>query len=174
MKHTEILRACPWMLEARALIGTREVHGPRHSSAVLRMWETVKAPFRDDETPWCAAFVGHCMEMAGIRSTKSAAARSYAKWGDTLVGPYQAAYGAVVVLNRPGSSWSGHVGFLTGYDPDAEVFLILGGNQANRVQHSEFPRSRLVTIRWPQWGDHAPVLRCPPFTARGQYSRGEA
>jgi uncharacterized protein (TIGR02594 family) len=161
------------MLEARRLIGTSEVRGPVHNSAVVRMWESIKAPFRDDETPWCAAYVGHCLEAAGRKSTRSAAARSYTNWG-YAVGALEAAYGSVVVLSRPGNSWSGHVGFLTGYDPTAEVMQILGGNQDNKVQFSEYPLKRLVACRWPPGWPRINMLRCPPFTARGNTSRSDA
>lgn len=177
-----ILRNCPWMEVAVHLLGTREVKGPQHSAAILRMWESIKAPFRDDEVPWCAAFVGHCLEAREFPSTRSAAARSYVKWGTEVVGPYSAAYGAVVILNRPGNSWSGHVAFLTGYDARAEVFQLLGGNQDNQVKYSEYPASRVVDVRWPVlWPPYIgsylvpkPGLPCPPFTARGNRSRSDA
>lgn len=173
MQGVEQLKTCPWMLEARRLIGTREIAGPQHSSAVVRMWESIKAPFRDDETPWCAAYVGHCLEAAGVNSTKSAAARSYLNWGQDYEGPYQYAYGAVVILNRPGSAWSGHVGFLTGYDGDAEVFQLLSGNCNNQVQFAEYPYSRVLGVRVPGYPSFG-TSRCPPFYAKGTTSRSDA
>src|SRR6185369_3251163 len=125
MKGPSIHDACPWMREAINLLGTREVKGPQHNAAILRMWEAIKSPLRDDESPWCAAYVGHCLEAAGVQSTRSAAARSYLRFGDPVGGDIRNAYGAIVVLSRPGNSWSGHVGFLTGYDPQAEVLQLL-------------------------------------------------
>ena len=38
-------------------------------------------PLPHDEVPWCAAFVGACLERAGIASTRSLMARSYLGWG---------------------------------------------------------------------------------------------
>lgn len=173
MKSQDLLRSCPWMLEARRLIGTKETVGPKHNSTILRMWESIKAPFRDDETPWCAAFVGHCLEATGVRSTRSASARSYVKWGSEWVGSLNA-YGTVIVLSRPGSPWSGHVGFLTGYDGDREVIQLLSGNSDNQVKFAEYPLARMVAARWP--ADHIPenLLRCPSFKGRGDFSRGDA
>lgn len=171
MQGTVLLRACPWMMEARRLIGAKEIRGPAHSSAVVRMWESIKAPFRDDETPWCAAFVGHCLEAVGVKSTRSAAARSYSHYGQelTMADLARGYYGAIAVLSRPGSSWSGHVGFLTGYDPAADVLQLLGGNQDNQVRFSEYKGERLLDLRWPTtnipWSVPGGVP-CPPFTAK--------
>lgn len=171
------------MLEARRLIGTREIPGTRHNAEILRWWASIHSKIRNDETPYCAAFVGHCLESTKILSTRSEAARSYAKWGEAVEGPYHMAYGAILVLSRPGApSWSGHVTFLTGYDPDAEVFQGLGANQDNQVRFSEYPAKRLVALRWPKlWPSYfgagmtpVPALRCPPFRAKGAVARSDA
>lgn len=135
----------PWLRLARVSIGLREVQGPRHEMLIVRMWEDIKAPFRDDETAWCAAFVGSVLERCNIRSTRSAAARSYAKWGTKIDPP---AVGAIVVFNRPGSSWSGHVGFVVGRDQAGNI-MCLGGNQGNAVNIKPFDPSRVISYHWP-------------------------
>jgi uncharacterized protein (TIGR02594 family) len=159
---------CPWMKVAEHLVGTREVPGPRHSSAILRMWESIKVSFRDDETPWCAGFVGHCLETAGVPSTRSAAARSYLKWG-TSYPDTGMCLGAVVVLSRPGSAWSGHVGFLAGRHPKKGLVYVLGGNQGDTVCYAAFPTARVIDYRWPDgecWYGHgyAEMPRCPVYS----------
>lgn len=134
-----------WLTTARGYIGTREIVGPKHESRILRWWESIRSSFRDDETPWCAAYVGGVLEECGYRSTRSAAARSYLKWGSALDAP---ATGCVVVFSRPGNSWSGHVGFVLGKDPVGRL-LVLGGNQGNAVSIAPFQMSRVLGYRWP-------------------------
>jgi uncharacterized protein (TIGR02594 family) len=150
-----IQRWCPWMETAQRLIGLKEIPGAKHEAMILTMWQKIGASFRDDETPWCAAFTGYCLEDHAFPGSRSAAALSYLKWGRQVV--YRdlrdIALGAVVVLNRPGSSWSGHVGFFvkptifTG--PDEPGVVLLGGNQDNQVKLSSFRLSRVKGVRWP-------------------------
>lgn len=138
-------REPPWLTLARSHIGTAEIAGIKHNAKVVSWWQAIRAPFRDDETPWCAAFVGAMLEMSGIRSTRSAAARSYARWGTAINPP---AVGAVVVFSRPGNSWSGHVGFAVGRDQAGNI-MCLGGNQGNAVNIRPFAPGRVISYHWP-------------------------
>lgn len=132
-----------WLQKARLLIGVAEIPGPRHSAEVLQMWRDIKrGGIRDDETPWCAAFVGAVLERSGIRSSRFESARSYLTWGEKLDAP---ALGAVAVFTRDGG---GHVGFVVGVEPDGDL-LILGGNQSNAVNVRAFSPKRLSGLRWP-------------------------
>lgn len=133
-----------WITHARRLIGVKQLPGPRHEARIVRMWEAIKAPFRDDETAWCAAFVGSVLEEVGITSTRSAAARSYTQWGVACA----QRLGAVVVFSRPPSTWSGHVGFLVGRDPRGRL-MVLGGNQGDAVNIAPFDTTRVLAYRWP-------------------------
>lgn len=134
-----------WLRRARQEIGVREIAGSRHSARVLSYWELAKLPFRDDETPWCAGFVGAMLEDCGIKSTRSGMARSYEKWGQ----PCGAIPGAVVTFWRGSkSSGSGHVGFLVGKDQSGNL-MILGGNQGDEVNIKPFSASRVTAYRWP-------------------------
>jgi uncharacterized protein (TIGR02594 family) len=120
------------------------------------MWEAIKAPFRDDETAWCSAYVGACLERAGIRSTRSAAARSYMKWGVAIEQPV---LGCVVVFWRGSKNgWSGHVGFVVGKQwlRNAQGvwewhLVVLGGNQGDAVNTKAFPVSRVLGYRLPSY-----------------------
>jgi uncharacterized protein (TIGR02594 family) len=98
----------------------------------------------NDEVAWCAAFLGACLERAGIGSTRSLLARSYLDWGAPAQEPR---YGAIAVLNRGSDPTLGHVGFLVG-ETGADIIL-LGGNQGDAVSVQAFPRSRLLGLRWP-------------------------
>lgn len=98
---------------------------------------------KDDDTAWCAAFVGFCLETAGISSTKKLNARSYLNWGKTS---QIAKLGDIAVFWRisPNSSY-GHVAFFIrkvgGY------VWVLGGNQGDKVCIEKYPASQLLSIR---------------------------
>ena len=131
----------PWLDIAYSLKGVTEIKGTQHNPAIIRMWEAIKAPFRDDETAWCAAYVGACLERAGLPSTRSAAARSYLKWGQKITVPR---LGCVVVFWRGNpNGWSGHVGFVVGKTADGQL-VVLGGNQGDSVSIKTFPRDRVL------------------------------
>lgn len=118
-----------WLKTGLKYLGECEIKGMAHNPHILNWWSKIRAPFTDDETPWCAAFVGGILEAEGIRSTRSAAARSYTKFGFELSGP---AVGAVVVFWRgKPDGWAGHVGFVVGKDQDGNI-MVLGGIKATR------------------------------------------
>lgn len=133
----------PWITEARKLIGVTETKGARHTPEVLQMWRDIKrGGIKDDETPWCAAFVGAMLERAGIKSSRFESAKSYLTWGTRLAAP---APGCIVVFTREGG---GHVGFVVGRDVAGNL-QVLGGNQADAVNIRTFSRSRVTGYRWP-------------------------
>lgn len=161
-----------WMQVARSLKGQREIRGSRHNPLILRMWEQLKLPFRDDETSWCAGYVGYCLEEAGVRSTRSAAARSYEKWGVKL-DERTAPVGAVIVFWRGSpKGWQGHVGFLVGWDQRGRP-LVLGGNQGDTVSIKPFDRARMVGLYWPQ-GIPVPQRPAPVVRSDAASSTQEA
>jgi uncharacterized protein (TIGR02594 family) len=133
-----------WMAEARSYNGEREIKGREHNPLILRWWALIHAGFSDDETPWCAAFVGGILENHGIRSSRSARARSYLTWGRVLDRPVP---GCIAVLER--GPVNGHVGFVTGITRDGRIVL-LGGNQGDEVNESPFEMSRVIGWRWPE------------------------
>lgn len=137
---------CPWLALARKYIGQKEIPGPRHNPLIVRMWERIKASFRDDETPWCSAFVGSVLELSGIQSSRSAAARSYQNWGVKIDKPIP---GCIVVFWRGSpKGYSGHVGFVTGMTRNGNL-VVLGGNQGDAVSEAAFTMDRVVSYRWP-------------------------
>ena len=131
---------------AGGYLGVDEWPGARHNSVVLGFAHRAGHPqIRDDETPWCAAFVGAVLAELGIPHTGSLAARSYEHWGRG-VDRLDAEAGDVVVLWRGSpASWQGHVGFLVRFEGDR--VLLRGGNQGNRVSDQSYPASRMVAIR---------------------------
>ena len=134
-----------WLRRAKQEIGVSEIAGKQHSKRVLSYWELAKLNFTDDETPWCAGFVGAMLEDCGIKSTRSGMARSYERWGQ----PCGAVPGAIVVFWRGSKSGgSGHVGFVTGKDQRGNL-LVLGGNQSDAVNIKPFSVDRVIGYRWP-------------------------
>lgn len=135
-----------WIDIALSYLGTTEIAGSRHNKEILKWWKEIKSDFEDDETPWCAAFVGGVLEEVGIKSTRSAAARSYLKFGTRLPKPVT---GCIVVFWRGSpEGWSGHVGFVVGKDQYNNL-MVLGGNQGDAVNIKPFSRDRVLGYFWP-------------------------
>lgn len=158
---------------ARKEVGTKEVVGKKHNSTVVAYFRDAGHPeIVDDETAWCAAFVGAMLARAGVKPTGSLAARSYLKWG-APVGLAEAKPGDIVVFQRGDSSWQGHVGFYVKHD--ATTISVLGGNQANQVSIAKYPQAKLLGIR-----RGAPVKPVEPkvrdvaLTVPGQREGGQA
>lgn len=134
-----------WLTHARRDIGKKEIPGPTHNPFVVALWTAARVPMKvtDDETPWCAAWVSAKLEDAGILSTRSGWARSYATWGQGLRAP---CVGAIVVFSR-GPTF-GHVGFVVGRTRAGNL-AVLGGNQSNMVNIAAFGLDRVIAYRWP-------------------------
>lgn len=132
-----------WLTEARRYIGEREIKGARHNPLIVQMWADIhRRGIDNDETPWCAAFVGAVLEHTGIKSTRFESAGSYRGWGSQLLQP---ALGCVAVFTRDGG---GHVGFVVGQNQRGDL-MVLGGNQSDAVNIRSFSRSRVSGYRWP-------------------------
>ena len=154
-----------WLQLARGQIGLREVKGGQHAPEIVQFWKDIKrSGIKDDETPWCAAFVGAMLERAGIRSSRFESAKSYLQWGVLVPEP---CLGCIVVFTRDGG---GHVGFVVGQDKAGNL-LVLGGNQGDAVSIKTFPRDRVSGYRMPSTAyEHAPL----PVLARAEMSSSEA
>jgi len=143
------MAAPPWMSIAIRDIGTRETKGAKHTDKIVAYSRSVGADWvRGDETPWCAAFVGACLERCGMRSTRSLRARSYSDYGIALTRPVP---GCIAVLSRGNNPAKGHVGFVV--SANRRTVTLLGGNQSDRVSISSYGRDRLVALRWPENGE---------------------
>ncbi|MDI7924614.1 NlpC/P60 family protein [Ferirhizobium litorale] len=159
-----------WLTLARRYSGLKEIKGKNHAPEILDMWRVLGLPYRDDETAWCAAFVGFCLENAGITSTRSASARSYEKWGVRISEPK---VGAVVTFWRGNpNGWSGHVGFIVGRD-QAGNLMVLGGNQSDQVNIRPFDCGRVTGFFWPK-GEALPDGSMPSLASDGKLSTNEA
>ena len=135
----------PWIKEGQKHIGLKEIPGPKHNITILGWLESLKAWWRDDETPWCGVYVAHCFRVSGLTVPKMwMRAKEWSNgWGIRLPGPVP---GCVVVFERQGG---GHVGFLVGISSNNEL-VVLGGNQSNMVNYAKFSRDRVVGYYWPK------------------------
>ena len=139
---------------ARSYIGTTEGPGPADNPVIMEMYASVGHDWVEhDSVAWCAAFVGHCLEMAGIKSTRKLTARSYLDWG-VPIDVTDAQQGDISVIPRGSSSWQGHVFFIDRIE-GAWVWG-LGGNQDDAVTVKRFPVSKLLGVR--RAGNVAPAV----------------
>ena len=130
---------------ARSYIGTTEGPGPADNPIIMEMYASVGHDWVEhDSVAWCAAFVGHCLERAGIRSTRKLTARSYLDWG-VPVETADAQQGDIGVIPRGSSNWQGHVFFIDRIE-GAWVWG-LGGNQDDAVNVMRYPVSKLLGVR---------------------------
>jgi len=127
------------------LHGVREVPALANNARILEYHEKTNLKATDDETPWCAAFVGWCLNEARIMGSNLANARSDTDWGQRS----EARLGGIAVLWRgEPNGWQGHVGFLVG-EGGGEIRL-LGGNQRDSVSIEPYAANRLIGYRWPR------------------------
>lgn len=125
-------------------IGTYEWAGEDHNPKVLAYYAKAGHPeIKNDEVPWCAAYVGAKLAEVGLIGTGSLLARSYEKWG-VRVPVSQARPGDIVILSR-GEPWQGHVGFVSKIE--GGWVHILGGNQGNQVNVTDYKAKRIAAIR---------------------------
>jgi uncharacterized protein (TIGR02594 family) len=105
---------------------------------------------KNDETPWCGAFISFCIEEAGLTGTKSALARDWLNFGKKIDKPVR---GCIVVFERgePGSN-QGHVGFyLSGSAPQIKILSGNTGPQSNAVTIGNHPKP-VLGFRLPEGG----------------------
>jgi uncharacterized protein (TIGR02594 family) len=130
---------------ARSYIGTTEGPGPADNPIIMEMYASVGHDWVEhDSVAWCAAFVGHCFERAGIRSTRKLTARSYLDWG-VPVEVVDAQQGDIGVIPRGSSRWQGHVFFIDRIE--GQWVWGLGGNQDDAVNVKRYPVSKLLGVR---------------------------
>jgi len=103
-------------------------------------------------TEWCAAFVNAVLEESDIPSNNNhkypLTARAFLDWG-RKVDKEDIKPGDIVVFPRGNQGWQGHVGFYlkTQTINGVDYYLILGGNQRNKVSIVAYRASRSLGIR---------------------------
>jgi uncharacterized protein (TIGR02594 family) len=167
-----------WLRLAYSHHGLREIVGRHHNAEILRWWERLSLPFKDDETPWCAGFVNAMVQAAGLPIVgKNRAAALGWRWngyGTRLDGP---AFGAIMSMERPGKPGSGHMTFVAGRDKNGNI-MGLGGNQGNMVSINPYsPTARKAQYHWPDGTPPPSVIglkSLPVITSGGAKLTNEA
>lgn len=158
-----------WLDQARKYIGLTEISDTWHNTKIVEWWNGL---FRDDETPWCGAFVAGVLRECGMDVAKGfAGARNWLKFGLEIDKP---AYGCIVIFWRgKRSGWSGHVGFVVGKDRLGNL-MVLGGNQGNAVNIKPFATTRVLGYRWPGIAPFPERYNLPLLDSDGKLSTNEA
>lgn len=131
---------------ASADLAVEEWPGASHNPVVLAYFEASGHGWvKDDETPWCAAFVNAKLAELGLPGTNSLAARSFEDYG-VEVPLSEVLPGDIVVFWRKSpDSGFGHVGFVASIE-NGKIH-VLGGNQGNRVSVEEYGFDRFICFR---------------------------
>lgn len=102
---------------------------------------------------WCAAFVNAMLASQDMSGSDSVSdyplmARSFLYWGESVDHDH-AQVGDIMVFSRGRNNWQGHVGFYIGtVNRNGLIYYkILGGNQNNSINITEYPANRLLGIR---------------------------
>lgn len=135
----------PWMPIALAEVGIREFPGNGDNPRIVEYLKSTSLPApsnSNDETPWCSAFANWCVERSHFEGTDSAWARGWLNWGKKITTPRR---GCIVVFKRDVNS--GHVAFYIG--ETSTQIKVLGGNQSDAVNISNYPKSRFLGYRIP-------------------------
>lgn len=125
-------------------VGVKEVPGSGNNPKVIEYHSATTLKAKADAIAWCASFASWVLEMAGIRSTRSAWARDYLNWGVRLSAPRR---GCIVVHERNAPGGDSHVNFFLRDLGDS--IECVGGNQSNAVTIARFPKSSILGYRWP-------------------------
>lgn len=161
----------PWVDEGQKVHGLHEVR----DNAALSKWlkSDGAALGNPSKMPWCGDFVDTALERAIPDEPRPGALRINPYWALNwgLLGvDTKPVYGAVVTFKRNGG---GHVGFLVGISDDGKFYLVLGGNQSNRVSRAWIAVSRAQATRWPSTYAN-PMTKLPVFKKTGAASKNEA
>lgn len=136
----------PWLTVSLKFLNKKEVPGPSANPEIIEMYRLCGHKAQDDAVPWCAAFAGACLSLAGYKNSGSLAARSYENFGRNLHGAPER--GAIVVFPRgAANSGKGHVGFVERVEGDQIVYV--SGNLSDMVKRDTRPKSEIIACRMP-------------------------
>lgn len=161
----------PWIAAGEAVHGLHEVR----DNAKLSAWLRSDGAFLGDpaKMPWCGDFVDTAINKGLPQEprTKQLKLNPYwaLNWNEFGV-PSGEWYGAIATFKRPGG---GHVGFLVGESSDRLYYLVLGGNQSNRVSRTWIAKNRMQRLRWPSTYAN-PKRALPVYEKKGKASVNEA
>jgi uncharacterized protein (TIGR02594 family) len=145
------MTATPWLDHARSDLGVKEIKGKKHHPRILEMLREVGHPdVQNDEDSWCAVAQGSWLVRSGLPTSKpvklNRTGLSYEDYGT----PCEPKPGAISVSTYTAAGrkdWRRHVGTITKVFPT--YFMVIGGNQSDKVCETKIMRSRVTAVRWP-------------------------
>jgi uncharacterized protein (TIGR02594 family) len=138
MKNRDQLAPYVWAILE---LGQSEIFGSQDNPRIIFYHSFTDYGAKDDETPWCSSFMCAAHEETGHKSTRSAAAISWATWGI----PGDGKIGDIAVFRRKGGH---HVAFVhIDVDKASKFVMVLGGNQANKVCVETYRIEDLICFR---------------------------
>lgn len=161
----------PWIASAETVLGLHEVR----DNAALSVYLKSDGAFlgNPSKMPWCGDLVDTAMEKGLPNEPRSKALKLNPywalNWNEFGVPSGGEWYGSVVTFKRPGG---GHVGFLVGISEDGLYYLVLGGNQSNKVSRTWIAKNRMQAIRWPATYAN-PRIPLPKYKKQGKVSVNE-
>lgn len=163
INQTKLYLSEAMIMQFFSFYGESEVSGPESNPRLLEAIKSFKASswVDDDSTfPYCSVLMNVCANRLDHPGTASvvvspwfntatpALARSwiYAPQSDPVL-PENAIPGDVVIFERPGSPWSGHVALHVRRDDNTPGVWALGANQSNGVNIQLFQNKVLACRR---------------------------
>jgi uncharacterized protein (TIGR02594 family) len=161
------------LVQARHLIGTKEIVGKIHSKVILGWAKElgIEKTYTNDEIAWCGLFIAYVCHKAGLvlpfTALESLWALNWNKFGDKQK---VAMLGDILTFKRNGG---GHVGIYVG--EDETCYHVIGGNQSNMVNITRIEKTRCAGIRRTPWKVAQPLnVRAIAVNASGFISKNES
>lgn len=153
----------PWLQIAEKYVGFHETGNNRGIEHFIDLAHTGSLG-----DPWCAIFVNACLEEAGLRGSRSPAARSF-EHNANFSPLSEPKLGCIVTRWRGSpSSGLGHVYFYLG--EDANGIHALAGNEDDQVQEYYEPTGPVTGFWWPTGGAQMPADPTVLFQVTGKMS----
>jgi uncharacterized protein (TIGR02594 family) len=142
----------------KSMIGLHEVRDNKKIRDFLKK-HSIKNDLNYDPatTAWCALIANAAERAAGNPGNGKALARSFLTYGTPIfdrakkIGKLtDGKKGDIVIFERGGSTWQGHIAYLDGYERgrDSNILIrTIGGNQSDSVSVGWYPSHRLLGIR---------------------------
>jgi len=132
---------------ALSFLGEKEKFNDGTSNPrILSLYKDFADWVTDTEVAWCSAYMNSIYASTGYEYSGKLNARSWLDIGERVESPVP---GDIVVFWRESpTSWKGHVGIYV--NQNENNIMVLGGNQSNMVNISEYSKNRLLEYRRPR------------------------
>ncbi len=160
-------------------LGVKEIPGIKNNPVIMD-WANglgLSKIYKNDEMAWCGLAIAHLLRISGkpqvdVQKDKYNYLRAlyYKNWGyEVPIEEIQ--LGDIVGLIRDGG---GHVGIAIAWSKDKNTIFLMGGNQSNSFNISEFRKDRIAFAR--RYYAIAPPESAKQYfiDSTGNYSTNEA